>query len=620
MRCVGLHAADATGRRAATLSRRGVRDHRRTRGARARAVTDSFDAVVVGAGHNGLVAACYLGRAGHRVAVVEARPVVGGVCVTEELVPGFHFSSGAVLLSLLWPKIVRDLELYRHGLVHYHTGVDRVGIWENGRALVLYPQLDRQLRALEAFSRRDAVGLIRLGAEIRRFAALYEQTVLAPPPSMEAFRAAFTGADRRVYERIVLGSVGALLEPYFCAPELLGFFGFPGMVSVDAGPEDPGTAYVYGHHAVGGLDGSLGAHGFVRGGMGGVSEALASSARSCGVSVLLGTPVARIVVADGAVCGVELADGRMLGAGTVLSNADASRTLLDYVGRGELDAELVTRIEEIDYEGTMARVYLAVSELPRYEAAPHEGAGPAAVHRAFALLGADLDRFRAARAAQRAGAIPEDPVLEISIQSTDDPSLTRPGTHTLNLGIMHVPWKLAAGSWDEHRERLGDIALRRLLAFAPNLERAIVGRRVATPLDWERSYGLTRGNIFQGAMGPGSILGGRPLEGWSSYRTAVRGLYLCGSATHPGGAVSGAPGHNAAAQAIGDLRDGPLSAQEWLARARRTGPPPRPSRRGRGLAALAAIPAGAATLHALARMPAARPAVRRVLTTRAASR
>ena len=205
-----------------------------------------------------------------------------------------------------------------------------------------------------------------------------------------------------------------------------------------------------------------------------------------------------------------MADGRLLAARAVISNADAQRTLLGYVGRSELDAELVTQLEAIDYEGTMARVYLAVSELPRYEAAPHEGAGPAAVHRAFALLGADLDRFRAAHRSQQAGAIPEDPVLEISIQSTDDTTLTRSGTHTLNIGMMHVPWKLASGTWDDHRERLGDIAVKQLLSFAPNLERAIVDRRVATPLDWERSYGLTKGNIFQGAMGPGSILGRRP--------------------------------------------------------------------------------------------------------------
>jgi phytoene dehydrogenase-like protein len=578
-----------------------------------------LDAIVVGAGHNGLVAAAYLGRAGYRVAVVEARPVVGGVCVTEELVPGFRFSSGAVLLSLLWPKIVRDLELRRHGLVYYRTGVDRVGIWENGRTLVLYHELDRQLRALEAFSRRDAAGLIALGAEIRRFAALYEQTVLAPPPSLESLRSVFRGRDRRAFERIVLGSVNDLLEPYLRAPELLGFYAFPGMVSVDAGPDDPGTAYVYGHHAVGGLDGSLGAHGFVRGGMGGVTAALAASATSAGVTLELGIPVERIEVEGGAVAGVRLADDRTLGARVVLSNADARRTMLDYVGRSQLDAGFVAAVEAIDYRGTMARVYLAVDELPRYEAAPHDGRGPGEVHRAFALLGADLDRFRRAHDAQRAGRIPADPVIEISIQSTDDPTLAAPGTHTLNIGIMHVPWRLAEGSWDDHRERLGDVVVRALCAFAPNVEDSIIERRVATPLDWERDFGLTEGNIFQGAMGPSSILGHRPLTGWSSYRTPVRGLYLCGSATHPGGAVSGAPGHNAALAAIGDLPAMPLSSDEWLARAQALGPAPHRVRRGRALALVCSSRQGALALETLARTPLSRPAAGRILRTRADS-
>jgi phytoene dehydrogenase-like protein len=577
---------------------------------------DSFDVVVVGGGHNGLVAGGYLARAGLRVAIVEARTVVGGAAATEELIPGFRFSSAAVVLSLLWPKIVRELELRRHGLDYYKTPVDRIGIWENGRVLVLYPELDRQLRALEAFSRRDAIGLVRLGAEIRRFAALYEPTALQPPPSFEAFRTLFAGADERLFERIVLGSIRALLEPYFASPELLGFYGFPGMVSVDAGPDTPGTAYVYGHHAVGGLEGSLGSHGFVRGGMGGLSDALARSAQAAGATLELGTPVERILVEDGAAAGVRLADGRELAARTVVSNADARRTMLDLVGRGQLDPAFASQVEAIDYSGTMARVYLAVSELPRYEAAPHEGPGPAAVHRAFALLGADLERFQRAHEAQSAGRIPEEPVLEISIQSTDDPTLTPSGAHGLNLGVMHVPWTLADGTWDDHRERLGDIVVERLCSFAPNLRNAIVGRRVATPLDWQRTYGLPEGNIFHGAMGPGRILGSRPLPGWASYRMPVRGLYLCGSGTHPGGAVSGAPGHNAAHEAIRDLRDGPLGADEWLARAHSDGPLPPRTRRGRALARTARTRPGAATLYALARMPALRPAVARVLTTR----
>lgn len=526
-----------------------------------------YDAIIVGAGHNGLVAAGYLARAGIRVAVVDGRSIVGGVCTTEELVPGFRFSAGAVLLSLLWPKIIRDLDLRAHGLDYYRTGVDRIGIWENGKSLVLYPGLERQVAALAQFSPRDGYGLVGLTDEVRRFAAHYEPTVLAPPPSIEDFRSEFTGDDEQIFGRIVEGSVFDLLAPYFESPELLGFHAFPGMVSVDAGPDDPGTAYVYAHHAVGGLDGELGRHGFVRGGMGGVTAALASSARKAGAEVLLGTQVDRILVDGGAVAGVALADGRELAAATVLSNADARRTMLELVGGDALDHGFREAVEAIDYRGTMARVYLAVSELPRYDAAPHDGCTVAPVHRAFALLGASLDGFRRAHEAQRDGRIAERPVLELSIQSTDDASLSAQGTHTLNIGIMHVPFNLADGSWDEQRERFGDMVVSRLLEFAPNLERAIIARRVATPLDWEREYGLTGGNIYQGVMGPHSILGSRPLPGWARYRMPIRGLYLCGAATHPGGAVQGAPGHNAAHAAIADLRAGPLSHDEWLGRA-----------------------------------------------------
>jgi phytoene dehydrogenase-like protein len=533
---------------------------------------DRYDSIVIGAGHNGLVAASYLALAGYRVLVAESRAQVGGVCTTDELVPRFRFSSGAVLLSLLWPKIVRELELRCHGLSYYRTSVDRVGIWENGRVLILPEDPAQQLSAVSRFSPHDSRGLVGLTDEIRRFASYYEPTVLASPPSLDSFRASFAAGDDALFDRVVQGSVRGLLEPYLETPELLGFHAFPGMVSVLGGPDDPGTAYVYAHHAVGGLDGSLGRHGFVRGGMGGVTEALAACARSAGAELLLGARVQDILVEDGAVAGVRTMDGREFASATVLSGADARRTLLGLVGRRELDPLFADAVEAIDYGGTMGRVYLALAELPRYEAAPHRGAGPGPAHRAFALLGADVERFQRAHDAQRAGHIPEDPVLEVSIQSTDDDSLAPPGMHTLNIGIMHLPFELADGTWDEQRERLGDIAVRRLAEFAPTVESAIVDRRVATPLDWERSFGLTGGNIYQGAMGPASILGSRPLPGWSSYRMPIRGLYLCGSATHPGGAVSGAPGHNAARAAIADLQARPLGREEWLERAREVTP------------------------------------------------
>jgi phytoene dehydrogenase-like protein len=564
---------------------------------------ETADVVVLGAGHNGLVAAAYLARAGLSVTVVEARPVLGGACATEELVPGFRFSSTAVVLSLLWPKIIRELELKRFGLHYYRTGVDRIGIWENGRVLVLYPELDRQLAALARLSGRDPRGLVELGVRVLRFAALYEPTLLGPPPTLEAFRSSFRGADAALFDEFVLGSIRALVERYFESPEARGFFAFPGMVSVDASPDTPGTAYVYGHHAVGGLDGQLGVHGFVRGGMGGITRALSASARSAGAEILAGVPAVRILV-----------EGRTLPAARVVSNADVRRTLLELVGAEQLAPDVAKAVASFDCRGSMARVHLALSELPRYEAVPQTGSAPVDVHRAFTLLGADLARFARAHDAQVRGEIPDDPVLEVTIPSAHDPTLAPAGMHTLTLGVMHVPHRPATGTWDDHRDRLGDAVVERLCAFAPNVATSIVDRRVATPLDLERTFGLPDGNIFQGAMTPAQLFASRPLPGWSAYRLPVRNLYLCGSSAHPGGAVSGAPGHNAATEVMRDTRDGPIGPGEWQARASAVGRLPRQSRRGTLLYATSRTSVGARALRAVAQRRVARPLVRRVMT------
>jgi phytoene dehydrogenase-like protein len=572
--------------------------------------------VVVGAGHNGLVAAGYMARAGVSVTVVEGRELVGGACVTEELVPGFRFSSAAVVLSLLWPKIVRELELPRFGLRYYRTGVDRIGIWENGRTLLLYPELDRQLAAVAAVSADDAWGLLRLGIDLRRFATLFEPTILRPPLSLDRLRLLFVGEDELLFQRFVLGSVEATLSRYFRSPELLGFFAFPGMVSVDAAPSSPGTAYVFAHHAVGGLDGELGAHGYVRGGMGGVTQALAASAQAAGASIITGVAVERILVADRRVVGVALADGKQLPASAVLSNADPARTMLRLVGPAELDPEFVQSVEQLDYGGSMARVHLALRELPRYEAAPHRGAGPTEIHSAFTLLGADLKRFARAHDAQRRGELPHEPVLEVTIPSAHDNTLAPAGAHTLTLGVMHIPRDLAHGTWESRREELGDLVVQRLATYAPNVPDAILARRVATPLDLEHAFGLTGGNIFQGAMTPAQLFAARPLDGWSNYRMPIQGLYLCGSGTHPGGAVSGAPGHNAAHALLADLAAGAMSRERWLELAAEQHRPPRVPSGGRLLRTLASRREVRWSMETLARRRFMRPVVRHLMSAR----
>lgn len=573
------------------------------------------DAVVIGAGHNGLVAAAYLARGGLRVSVVEARDVVGGASVTEELAPGFRYSTAAVVLHLLWPKVIRDLELRRYGLDVYRTSVDRVGIWED-RALVLYPELDRQLAALRAFGRRDPSGLVALGLRLRRFAALYEPTLLRPPIPFDALQARFGGRDRGLFDEFVTGSIADLVGGYFDSREMQGFTAFPGIVSVNGSPDSPGTAYVFAHHAVGGLDGELGAHGFVRGGMGGVGDALAASARAAGATITTGSPVSSIMIDDGRVCGVELADGTTIASRIVVSNTDAKRTMLDLVGADMISDEHAASLRDLDFGGSMGRVHLALRELPRYQAQPHAGAGPADVHRAFTLLGADLDAYRRAHDAQRRGELPVDPVIELTIPSASDPSLAPPGMHTATIGIQQLPRTLAVGSWDDQRARFADLVVDRFCQFAPNVRDAIIDRAIATPLDYERTWGLSGGNIFHGAMSPRQLFERRPLPGWANYRTPIIGLYLCGAGSHPGGAVSGAPGHNAAHEIIDDEHLGSISADEWRARAaapQSIGPT---TRRGLGLARVAGSPSGRAALTLTARTRISRPIVHLLATQR----
>ncbi len=573
----------------------------------------SADVVIVGAGHNGLVAAGYLARAGLRVVVIEARDVLGGASVTEELVPGFRFSSAAVVLHLLWPKIIRDLELERHGLGAYRTSVDRVGIWHD-RALVLYPELDRQLAAVTAFAAGDAAGLVALGLRLRRFAALYEPVLLRPPVALDALRARFAERDAGMFEELVTGSIGDLVGNYLTSPELRGFTAFPGIVSVHAGPDTPGTAYVFAHHAVGGLDGELGAHGFVRGGMGGVTQALAASARAAGAAIVTGRPVVSVLVDDARAVGVELADGSTISADVVVSNADPRRTMLDLVGSAHLEPSVAARLRELDMSGSMGRVHLALSELPRFTARPHEGAGPADVHRAFSLLGADLDGYRRAHAAQVRGELPTDPVLELTMPSASDPSLAPMGMHTATIGVQQLPRELVSGSWDAARERFADLVVERLGEFAPNVRDAIVGRAIATPLDLERTFGLSGGNIFHGAMTEGQLFERRPLAGWANYRTSIRQLYLCGAGTHPGGAVSGGPGHNAAKAILEDWSTVPLAEDEWYARASASHALGPATRRGLLLSRVAKTRPGRAALTAVARRSLARPLVHRLAT------
>jgi phytoene dehydrogenase-like protein len=515
-------------------------------------MAEPYDVAIVGAGHNGLVAANYLARAGRRVIVLEARDVVGGACVSEELIPGSNWSSCAFIAGLLRPEIISELELERFGLEMYQSDVLGFSLFRDRSRMFFWKELDRTLREIERDSERDARRFVEFGLRVRRFADLATPWLLRPPPRRsEVMRAFEEAGEEQLFDDFVLLSTRDLLDRWFESEHLKGFLTFFGMISIWGGPSTPGTSYVYGHHAWGEFKGQFGQFGFVRGGMGGIAEALAAGARNFGAEVRTGAPVAQVRVEDGAVRGVVLANGEAIDASVVVSNADPKRSLLGLLEPGVLTTEVRTGVEEIDQRGSMARIHLLIDELPAYEGFDGPEEGPQ--HRGHQMLGASVENFEHAWEREREGRLPDDYVIEAVIQSTTDPTLAPKGRHTLTLGVQQLPFELAEGTWDDVKESWADRVVDNLCEYAPNLRDHILDRVVITPQDLERDYNLTGGNIFHGAMFLNQLFSSRPTAWLSSYRTPVAGYYLCGAGMHPGGGVMGAPGHNAAKAVLADL-------------------------------------------------------------------
>ena len=510
------------------------------------------DVAIVGGGHNGLVTAAYLARAGLSVTVLERREIVGGACVTEELIPGFSCSSCAYVANDLTPKVLHELDLRRFGLELYQTGISIASISEDGRGFALYNDLDRSLRELEGVGPREGEGLVRLGLRMARLAEIVHPTLLRSPPTLAELEGELRAVgEGPLFEEFFKGSASDLLDHYFDSDVVKGMFAFFAMVSTYGGPRTPGTAYVYAHHSWGSFEGKLGQFAFPRGGMGAISESLAACARHHGAVVRTDAEVRRIVAADGRAAGVELADGEVVEARAVVSNADPRVTFLDLTEKGVLDPGFVTAVERLDFRGTMARVHVALDGLPEFVAG---GAAPGPYHAGVTVAHASVDRLEAAWQAQRAGRIAEDPVVEFTVPTAHDPTLAPPGKHLLITGVQQVPFDLAEGTWDDARAQFTRRVVAQLARVSPGIEDRILATATVTPLDLERTYGLTGGNIFHGALTLDQLFGGRPLPTCADYRTPLEGLYLCGSGTHPGGGVSGAPGHNAAWAVLEDLR------------------------------------------------------------------
>ena len=521
-----------------------------------------YDAIVVGAGHNGLVTAAYLARAGRRVLVLERRHIVGGACVTEETFPGFKVSTAAYVNSLFHKAIVRDLALARHGYQVLARDPSSFTPLPDGRSLLMGPDADLTRKEIAKFSVRDAERYPRYEAMLERVADVIEPTLTMSPPDLlrprlrdlrtllalgRSFRRLGTGAGEAM--EILTGPARTILDRWFESEELKATLATDAIIGAMASPSMPGTAYVLFHHVMGETDGKRGVWGYVRGGMGGLTQALAAAARERGAEIRCEAEVARVLVRDGAAVGVALASGEEYLAPIVASNADARVTFLRLLEPRTLPEDFVAAVERISYESASLKINVALSELPSFRALP--GTAPGLQHRGTIHICPDQDYIERAYDDAKYGRPSARPVLECTIPSVVDPSVAPPGRHLMSMFVQYAPYRLREGSWDDLREPFADRCFDLLDEYAPNFKRSVLARQVLTPLDLERTFNLTGGNIFQGAMTPSQLFSFRPVPGWARYRTPIRGLYLCGAAAHPGGGVMGTPGLNAAREILG---------------------------------------------------------------------
>ena len=518
-----------------------------------------YDAVVVGAGHNGLVTAAYLAKAGRKVAVFERRAVVGGAAVTEERWPGYRVSSLSYVNSLFRPEIVRDLALARHGFEMLPRSPSSFTPFPDGRHLLLGPDKEMCRREISKFSPRDAEAYARYEALLEEISAVLEPLLTKVPldPGAPGLAAALDyGAfllGRRALlkkrwpeiARFLTGSAADLLDSWFESDELKATLATDAVIGANAGPSTPGTAYVLFHHVMGECNGVRGVWGYMRGGMGGLSESLASACRELGVQIFTESPAERILVKDGRAAGLLLADGREVSAPVVVSNADPNVTFNRLLAEDDLPAAFRAEVRRISYDSATVKINLALKELPDFKACPGKEPGPQ--HRGTIHIAPGMRYIDEAYADSVAGRWSKDPILECTIPSVVDPTVAPPGRHLMNIFVQYGPYKLSGGkTWDSEREAFGDRCIEVLGRYAPNLPGAVLHRQVLTPLDMEREYSLTGGSISHGRMSLDQMFAMRPVPGWAGYRTPVEGLYLCGAGTHPGGGVMGAAGLNAA--------------------------------------------------------------------------
>jgi phytoene dehydrogenase-like protein len=521
-----------------------------------------YDVIVIGGGHNGLVNAAYLARAGKKVLVLERRYVLGGAAVTEEIIPGFKFSVFSYVVSLLRPEIIRDLDLPRHGLEILPLDGTMTPM-QNGDHLWRVNDHAKTRRELERHSKVDAEAYEEFGKSMVAMCRFVKPILGMIPPDPTSFdprdlkKLAFLGKrfqdlpaeDKYNLIQLMTMSAADFLDQWFETDVLKATMSASGIIGTFLGIRSPGTAYVLLHHYMGEIDGAFRSWGFSRGGTGAISNAIGDAAVEAGVEIRKEASVSRIIVKSGTAKGVALEGGEEIYADIVSSSVDPNLTFLKFIESRELPPDFLEEVRRYKYRGSSGKVNLALDALPSFTCLP----GPGRHLRGAISISPSMEYMERAYDQAKYGEFSRRPYIDMVIPTLTDPSVAPPGKHILSCFVQYAPYKLKSGpDWDQQRDAFGEAVIDTISQYAPNLRNIIIGKQVITPLDIERTTGLSEGNIFQGELSLEQLFFLRPVSGWARYRTPIRKLYMCGSATHPGGGIMGAPGRLAALEILKD--------------------------------------------------------------------
>ena len=539
----------------------------------------TYDAIVIGGGHNGLVNGAYLAKSGLKTLILERRNVVGGAAITEELRPGFWFTTFSYALSLLRPDIIHELELTKHGFMPLLMP-STFAPMENGDYLLLGQDRNENIREIARHSRHDADAYDAFEHDVNKVLQAVKPLMDMVPPNifsedpeelvaLAALGSHFKGLEPKVLHdavRLLTGSAADFLDDYFESDILKGYLASSAIIGTRVGPYSQGSGLVLLYHFIGEHDGIFGAWAFHKRGNGGFTEVLARAAESFGAEIRLEAPVEKVLTRDGRATGVALTDGSEYEADIVVSAVDPRRTFLELVDPRELPTDLVDNIRRFRFQGTSAKVNFALDGAPRYPALGDR----TDQFRGFTNIGPSMEYLERAFDDGKYGWYSKRPYLDCAIQSTIDPDMAPPGKHVMSCFVQYAPYHLRESDWDTEKENLGDTVQATLESFFPGFGSLVLQREVRTPLDIERTVGLSEGNIFAGEFLAPQMFFFRPAPGWSQYRTPIAGYYQCGSGTHPGGCVMGAPGKLAAGQILKDRDRGAVGrkAEPAIAAAR----------------------------------------------------